>query len=547
MAETAGTRPRRIAAIGLDSVEWPLVESMVADGELPTLARMRATGTTCRLRNERLCRSSLVWDAFLTDDPDPDDRFAGGIAFDPATYTTYKVGAAAQRAFVDDIDGSLVALDVPYLATEGRAPNARVCVWGGHIDSHPRGSQPPDLLPRIDAAFGTDPAVGVDQHGWHSRPGINRLARAAVAATTRRAQIATWLMEQVPDWRLLLVVQHAGHAAGECFAHALDPAHPLASIKPAALARIRLYDVYRSLDDALGRVARTLPEDAVLVAFSLHGLRAGGADLASTVLLPELLHRLEVGRAELRDPDQVAWRQAGHPPVVPGRRVTWSGYMQKQSRSRPGRLARVARHVGRRVRTGEGTERTAVGPALPIDRVHAPLTYGAARWYRHAWPQMRAFALPSFADGRVRINVEGRERDGVVPAGDYGRTCDEVERLLRECRNPRTGEALVAEVTRPRAHDPLAAEGPDADLVIEWSGCADALEHADVGTVGPFPFLRTAEHTPHGFIIAAGPGVEHRDLGERPAAELTPMIRDLLHGREPGRRAGGGRPAPVSG
>jgi predicted AlkP superfamily phosphohydrolase/phosphomutase len=544
MAQGAG-RPTRVAAVGFDAVEWPLVESMIGEGELPNLARMVASGTTCRLRNEKLHRTSLVWDAFLGHDPDPDDRFSAGIAFDPATYGTYKVGAAVQRSFVDAIDGSLVALDVPYLSLSGREPSARVCVWGGHIDSHPRGSQPPDLLPRIDAEFGTDPAAGVDQHAWHSRRGIDRFVRALVAAATRRARIGTWLASLAPDWRLLLIVQHEGHAAAECFAYVLDPEHPLASIPTAPVARSGLYDVYRALDAGLGTIAASLPEDTALVAFSLHGLEAGGPDLAATVLLPELLHRLEYGEACLDDPDQVEWARAGYPPVVPDSGATWSEYLQERwrpdPRGRPSLLARATRRMVRGIRRRESHGEARSRPRLPIDRVNWPLTHGVARRYRAAWPRMRAFALPSFADGRIRLNLHGRERDGVVPVADYEHVCEDLELLVRECRNPRTGEPVTTGITRPRARDPLAPDGPDADLVIEWSGCVDAIEHPTIGMIGPFPFLRTAAHTPHGFFVATGPDVEHRDLGERPAAELAPMIRDLLREGSPAPSADGER------
>jgi predicted AlkP superfamily phosphohydrolase/phosphomutase len=48
-------------------------------------------------------------------------------------------------------------------------------------------------------------------------------------------------------------------------------------------------------------------------------------------------------------------------------------------------------------------------------------------WYQPAWPRMEAFALPSFSEGYVRLNVRGRERDGIVDPADFGRTADEVE------------------------------------------------------------------------------------------------------------------------
>ena len=111
--------------------------------------------------------------------------------------------------------------------------------------------------------------------------------------------------------------------------------------------------------------------------------------------------------------------------------------------------------------------------------------------YHRFWPRMRAFAVPTFYDGRVRINLEGRERDGVVPLEEYEQACREVVNAARACRNPRTGRELVADVTLLRTEDPMDPDGPEADVQLVWDGIADSLEHPDVGTIGPFPYRRT--------------------------------------------------------
>ena len=49
--------------------------------------------------------------------------------------------------------------------------------------------------------------------------------------------------------------------------------------------------------------------------------------------------------------------------------------------------------------------RRAVG-ALTATCCHAPLEWMPATRYRALWPTMRAFALPSFYDGRVRLNLQ---------------------------------------------------------------------------------------------------------------------------------------------
>ena len=64
----------------------------------------------------------------------------------------------------------------------------------------------------------------------------------------------------------------------------------------------------------------------------------------------------------------------------------------------------------------------------------------AARYGRF-WPQMDAFALPSFYDGRVRINLAGREREGQVPLAAYEAKVQEIEDLVRDCIDPLSAKA----------------------------------------------------------------------------------------------------------
>jgi hypothetical protein len=149
-------------------------------------------------------------------------------------------------------------------------------------------------------------------------------------------------------------------------------------------------------------------------------------------------------------------------------------------------------------------------------------------WYRHLWTAMPWFALPSFSDGHVRLNVRGRERDGIVPLDDYERTCDELEATLRLATDPRSGEPIVDEVLRLRAGDPLAPDGPGADLVVTWRSPVDSLEHPACDTVGPFAFSRSGSHTVNGFLLVTGAGIPHATLDERPALDVPPTLLSLL-------------------
>jgi predicted AlkP superfamily phosphohydrolase/phosphomutase len=149
--------------------------------------------------------------------------------------------------------------------------------------------------------------------------------------------------------------------------------------------------------------------------------------------------------------------------------------------------------------------------------------------YQPHWRGMPAFALPSFYDGRVRINLAGREAHGFVARGEYDSVCDAVEALVRACRDTRTGEPVVAHVERPRGRDPLALGPSEADLVVVWSGAAVGFDHPEHGRIGPLPYRRTGGHTgPHGMAYVAGEGITPGDRGVRSSFDVAPTIVELL-------------------
>jgi hypothetical protein len=192
--------------------------------------------------------------------------------------------------------------------------------------------------------------------------------------------------------------------------------------------------------------------------------------------------------------------------------------------------ARRLRH-----RNGTASDDPTVEPIVDADDIDTlePVPgsvdhWHGACWYRRYWPRMPAFVIPSFSDLHVRLNVRGRERSGRVPLEDYVRECERVEQRLRACRNPRTDAPVFGEITRMRADDPMASDGPGADLVAECAEPTDVLSHPDAGTIGPFPFPRVGSHTNDGFAWFSGPDIAAGSLGVRPALDLPPTLLELL-------------------
>jgi predicted AlkP superfamily phosphohydrolase/phosphomutase len=153
-------------------------------------------------------------------------------------------------------------------------------------------------------------------------------------------------------------------------------------------------------------------------------------------------------------------------------------------------------------------------------------------WYHPAWPRMKAFALPTFSEGYVRINLRGREANGIVDAERYGDVCDEVSAALHAVTNARTGEPLVERIVRTRTGaDDRSPTRPDPDLIVLWRNApADVVESPTLGRIGPLPFNRSGSHVHRGFVLAAGEGIPAGvRLEQGRALDITPTILALMN------------------
>lgn len=161
----------------------------------------------------------------------------------------------------------------------------------------------------------------------------------------------------------------------------------------------------------------------------------------------------------------------------------------------------------------------------------------AAR-YRQFWPRMPAFALPSFYDGRIRINVENREARGLVPIDQYESTCEKIIGILGSCRNLLTGEDVVAEILWPKKN-PSEVGCSEADLYVIWKSSPLGFCTQGFGKIGPVPYRRTGGHTGRrGFLYLAGDNLAPGSGGLASSFDVVPTVFDLL---------GEARPVGISG
>jgi predicted AlkP superfamily phosphohydrolase/phosphomutase len=522
-------RQRRVLLIGLDGYEQSLGDQFMAEGLLPGLAALRSRSARFLLDHGPAARSGLTWEHASTGQAPEITGHESVVYFDTSTYQVWQEGTSLVP-FAASLNARTVIFDPPYFDLQ-QAPSVRgITNWGAHDPGVTFSSRPAELAEELLARFGAYPAADtMYEIVWQSRKRMQEFSDLLIRSTEIRARAASWLLkERCPDWDLGFVVAGEIHSGIEAMWHGIDSSHPLHSVPSAPIAGQGLRDIYRATDTLVADLVSAFP-DATVVAFAMGGMGPNRSDVASMSLLAELLYRNAFGKPLMRDKE--SWSNAPQSIPMLKEESDWANDIKPLIVQRTARdvarsaairlLPRNIRMVVRRFRQSHSAISEGV-LRLPLDWIPASL-------YQPYWRQMRFFALPSFYDGRVRINLAGREREGAIRPEDYHAVCAEIESLLRECRDVQTGEPVVDQVERYQGRDPLKLGPTDCDLVITWRGAALGFEHPTLGRIGPLPYRRTGGHTgPYGIAYLAGDGIAAGDFGVRSSFDVVPTITELL-------------------
>jgi len=519
----------RVLAIGLDGYEESLERRLIEAGELPALARLRAQSARYLLDHGPAQRTGLAWEHLSTGlSPEAAGRWAA-VHFDPATYAVWQEGTSLEP-FPARLKSRTVVFDAPYFSLN-RAPQTYGLVgWGAHDPGIPFTATPTALAAEFETRFGKYPAQRwIYGHSWPSVERSREMGEALAQAVALRARAAQWLLsDRLPNWDLGIVVVSEPHSAIEGLWHGIDERHPLNRLPSASPARDGLVAVYRAVDRLVGELTAAYA-DAAAVVFSMGGMGPNRSDVASMVLLPELMYRYAFGQPCLRQPDK--WTTVSDLGPQLGDQEGWAEAVNANLSPRP--PLQTARHVAARLLP----EFAKCALRGSVRHYHCAekrpprhlISWMPATRYRHYWRWMPAFALPSFYDGRIRINLAGRERNGAVPFSQYETICDEIETLLHECRDPATGNGAIDYIERASGRDPLTIGPTESDLVIVWKGMACALDHPKLGRVGPIPFRRPGGHTGNfGMAYLHNAGLEAGERGLRSSFDVVPTLAELL-------------------
>jgi predicted AlkP superfamily phosphohydrolase/phosphomutase len=477
---------RPVLAIGIDAAEATQVRSLAADGSLPNLGALGREGAWLDLSAHADLSSAAVWPTFLTGTPPDvhglycdwlwDPERMGVRVWEPCVPFWARLGSGPRVG----------AFDVPLAAPSGTATAFEICGWGPRL--------PADRLEAISPESAAAIVRAHERHPFGSRSGLSpepsnrrggaRLAKACLVGVRRRGELARALIAATrPD--LTVLVFSEVHEAGHALWHTTEPRSPLFSDLGPSREPVAggLAALLREVDVEIGRLVEVVGPDAAVAVFALDGM---GPSRGVPQFLDPLLRERQWAAAPAPGPSGLS--------SLPHRVL---GFGKRRS---PMLLRRAYHGFVPESLVWRVAERTALGPK--------------------DWSRTRAFALPTNQHGWIRVNLRGREREGIVEPGDYDRVLDELIAELGELRTE-DGRPLVRRILRT-----ANGGGPPPllpDLTLHWTDAAydRPVRIADTSVEAiPRDLELTGTHRLDGFCVARGLPVDGGPLLAEKLPEL---------------------------
>jgi predicted AlkP superfamily phosphohydrolase/phosphomutase len=543
-----------VIAIGLDAVEPSLLEQWMSQGYLKNLSRLREQGIYGRLDNFRDSNVETAWTTFSTGCPPQKTGYWAMMGLKEGTYETETRAAYDYQEyppFFTFAEGKrVISFDVPQLRLNDQVEGLQVGAWGAHSPQIPSGSIPESLFQELVDKHGPHPGLHNDYAICLDVKGTMRVEERFLTGIDRHSKICQDLMQREP-WDLFLTVFCEPHGGGHIFWQLSQPDHPLYEALHSKVSHDPLLAIYQAVDKAIGEMLEKAPENARVVIFSAHGMGPATIDLPTFLYLPEFMYRYNFpGQYGLGYSDA----NAPVPPMVTQmdwnywERHLWGSKYDKNPLRRFLRKATPTRIFNLIEPWLDATNQPDLISPFRLRREgEKTVPWNPGQWYKPLWPQMKAFAIPSFAEGYIRINLKGREPNGLVDPSEYHAVCDDICEKLYRLKEPRTGIPMVTRIVRTR-ENPLDRDPklPDPDLIIVWQDeyASDVMDSPDYGRFGPLPPYRAGSHRAKGFFMATGPDVPvGADLTSGHVLDLAPTILDWMGASVPEHLDG--KPLPV--
>jgi predicted AlkP superfamily phosphohydrolase/phosphomutase len=471
----------KVLAIALDSAEPSLIEHWMNDGTLPTLQGLRLEGGYGRLKSSAEWLAGSPWPTFYTGTSPGSHGLYHSIQWraDLMQHVHVSPDWLPLHPFWRDlsrIGPRVISIDLPMTYSPEPFNGIEICGWNTHDRLSSTGapvSYPVNILNRIRQEFGLVPTpVRSEVWGVQKIKSLLKMRDQLVEATHTTAELGRILMTH-EKWNLFMIAFAAPHRGG----HKLwDLSGTYGSIKTDDRKEFSnaMRDIYVACDAGIAKLVKTAGAEVSILVFSLHGM---GPNTNRTYLLPKILTSIHKSTVD-----------------------------EETNRS-----LRMINNLREKI---PSIWRSMAFNGLPLSLVYKFYSFCRSKIHRKNYRIAPFFEVITDLNGYVRINLRGREADGIVDPKDFDHLCSNIAKVFSSLIDADTGEPVVKSIARSVQ---LFGQGLGLkylpDLIIAWAPNPAANQRKivsnqfqSISVSAPRRNLdgRSGNHRPEGFLIAVG-------------------------------------------
>ncbi|MGA9291876.1 MAG: alkaline phosphatase family protein [Ignavibacteriaceae bacterium] len=500
---------KKVFAIALDAAEPSLIEKWIEEGHLKNLASLRCRGKFGKISSTAEWLAGSVWPTFYTGVNPGEHGFYHYLQWrsDKMEYERPGpewINAApfwrnlGEKYKVISVDMPLTFPPVPFNGIE-------ISGWASHDGIYPTSSFPEEKIDWVTENFGKPP-ISNEMGGLQSLQELFNIKEELVTATKKEAELIINLMN-LEEWDLFLCCFSAAHRGGHKFWD-ISSSKEEVNNEQKLIFNSWLRDIYKECDKAVGKILETVPKDVTIIVFSLHGM--GVNTSLSEYLLPKMISNVVNGKQK---------------------KDNGGGYIKK---------------IRNKIPLEWRSNFKKILPLKIQDKMTAYWRMGGTKW-----EETMIFSMLSDLQGYIRLNLKGREKNGIVEQGkEYDNLCNKIIEGIKTFKDEKTQEPIVESAEKT---DLLFNNGTGfnnlPDILVKWkikpAAGYNKIISPEYGELkwpqpGKNPDGRSGNHRFEGFILAVGNDFQKNSTFEKryQIIDLAPTILNLLNIEKPGEMEG---------
>ena len=473
----------KVVVLGLDGAPFRLIEKFSEKGILPNLTRLIKEGTFGCLRSSFLPISPVAWTSIFTGKNPGKHNVYDWIERKPSSYDIKTVNSGTVKEpvlwdMLNDAGISTGIFNVPitypprpvngFMVSGFDAPSAKSCF-----------TYPKELSSRIIGAVEDYPMAVREAY----LPGREKEYIEGLKYVARKKKETILYLADNYDLDFyaftLMALDHLHHKMWRFVDDAQGVSH--------------IYDIYGYIDKIVGEIVERFPADTTFFVISDHGAgRLEGVMYVNNWLLQQGLLSIKGG------PGTLLKKFLQESEIIPKTYKAFSKFG----------LGKILKALPR------GVQHSAATSFFSFQDVD--------------WMRTKAYSFGEY--GQIRVNLKGREPQGIVePGEEYEKTVELIIKELSGLKDPVTGKHVISKVHRRDEIYSGTSLHNAPDILFEIKGLSFdssvSFGFKKEEIFGKPEFLDSGTHRREGTVIAKGRNIKQKVLtGEATILDIAPTI-----------------------